>query len=73
MKLFEREHYFIIAFVIILDRQFQLFQTVDPLNVFYWSCLVDLTLLTTDLPLLVHMHRSLRSSSKAFISIFVTV
>lgn len=36
-------------------------------------CLVDSTLLTTDLPLLVHMHKSLRSSSKAFVSTFVPV
>lgn len=71
----QKNNLFIIVFVIIPDRQFQLFPTVHPgtLLLEHRLCLVDLTLLAMGSPLLVHMHRSLRSSSKAFVSTFVPI
>lgn len=71
MKHFEAEEHFIHH--CFYDYPRQAVSALSHLLLEHRLCLVDLTLLTTGSPLLVHMHKSLRSNSKAFVSTFVPV
>lgn len=71
MKHFEAEEHFI--YYCFYDYPRQVVSALSHFLLGHRLCLVDLTLLTMDSPVLVHMHKSLRSSSKAFVSTSVPV